>query len=66
MSSTSKRTIDCRDKKLPFKEFSYHPSADGVNENVLVLFHGLGDSYKPFETLGLRMQLPQTGKEFAR
>nr|KAJ3418421.1 hypothetical protein HK105_008339 [Polyrhizophydium stewartii] len=38
----------------------YTPSADGVSGNLLVLFHGLGDTAANFAKFGVRMQLPQT------
>lgn len=40
--------------------FSYHASADGIDENLLILLHGLGDSHRPFAALGQRFALPQT------
>lgn len=40
---------------------TYTPSPDGVDENVLVLLHGLGEaSEQPFSRLGATMALPQT------
>ncbi|KXS18684.1 hypothetical protein M427DRAFT_121108 [Gonapodya prolifera JEL478] len=44
----------------PWFEFEYRPSPDGVDENLLVFFHGLGDSPRPFMDLGRKMNLPQT------
>ncbi|BGP34546.1 hypothetical protein JCM10296v2_006368 [Rhodotorula toruloides] len=38
----------------------YSPSKDGVDANLLVLFHGLGDTAKPFAQLGQSLNLPQT------
>ncbi|KAH0831157.1 alpha/beta-hydrolase [Lanmaoa asiatica] len=40
--------------------FSYTPSDDGTDENLLVLLHGLGDSHTPFAKLGQSFHLPQT------
>ncbi|EGO01078.1 hypothetical protein SERLA73DRAFT_50932 [Serpula lacrymans var. lacrymans S7.3] len=40
--------------------FSYTPSDDGTDENILILFHGLGDSHVPFGKLGRQLKLPQT------
>ncbi|ORY05874.1 alpha/beta-hydrolase [Basidiobolus meristosporus CBS 931.73] len=40
--------------------FEYSPSPDGVDENLLVFFHGLGDTEKPFLKLGQSLKLPQT------
>jgi len=41
-------------------EALFHPSADGVDENLLVLLHGLGDSAAGFLAFGAGMELPQT------
>ncbi|KAF8589449.1 hypothetical protein K439DRAFT_1645068 [Ramaria rubella] len=41
-------------------EHIYHPSADGVDENLLILLHGLGDTHVPFSKLGKQLHLPQT------
>ena len=41
-------------------DFEYHPSFDGLNTNVLLLLHGLGDQPRPFAQLALKMRLPQT------
>ncbi|KAF5334771.1 hypothetical protein D9611_012972 [Ephemerocybe angulata] len=40
--------------------FSYWPSDDGTDENLLVLLHGLGDTQVPFGKLGHSLKLPQT------
>lgn len=40
--------------------FIYSPSKDGIDSNLLILFHGLGDSPKPFYALGSTFALPQT------
>ncbi|KAI9317413.1 Alpha/Beta hydrolase protein [Dichotomocladium elegans] len=41
-------------------QFDYSPSADGIDFNLLILFHGLGDSKGPFASLGTKLKLPQT------
>ncbi|KAI9276700.1 Alpha/Beta hydrolase protein [Phascolomyces articulosus] len=41
-------------------KFDYSPSADGIDYNLLILFHGLGDSKGPFAQLGKKLNLPQT------
>ncbi|GAA5916619.1 alpha/beta hydrolase [Sporobolomyces salmoneus] len=41
-------------------EFGYSPSPDGVDSNLLIFFHGLGDTFKPFAQLGKSLNLPQT------
>ncbi|TFY66811.1 hypothetical protein EVG20_g4269 [Dentipellis fragilis] len=40
--------------------FSYTPSDDGTDENLLILLHGLGDTHVPFSKLGRSFKLPQT------
>lgn len=42
--------------------FSYAPSPTGVDSNLMVLLHGLGDTLASFQTLGRSLQntLPQT------
>ncbi|KAG2064575.1 hypothetical protein BDR04DRAFT_1109915 [Suillus decipiens] len=41
-------------------QFSYFPSDDGTDENLLILLHGLGDTDVPFARLGRSLKLPQT------
>ncbi|KAG8916516.1 hypothetical protein FRC01_003018 [Tulasnella sp. 417] len=41
-------------------EFTYFPSDDGTDENLLILLHGLGDTHVPFAKLGKSLKLPQT------
>ncbi|OAX36903.1 alpha/beta-hydrolase [Rhizopogon vinicolor AM-OR11-026] len=41
-------------------QFSYFPSDDGTDENLLILLHGLGDTNVPFARLGRSLKLPQT------
>mmetsp|Transcript_16422 Transcript_16422/g.28450 ORF Transcript_16422/g.28450 Transcript_16422/m.28450 type:complete len:286 (+) Transcript_16422:13-870(+) len=43
-----------------FKRFAYIRSRDGVDENILILLHGLGDSHANFAKLFKQMDLPQT------
>ncbi|KAI0351173.1 hypothetical protein OH77DRAFT_951781 [Trametes cingulata] len=40
--------------------FTYNPSDDGTDENLLILLHGLGDTQVPFGKLGHQLRLPQT------
>ena len=42
------------------QRFEYRPSPDGIDTNLLVFFHGLGDSPAPFIKLGEQFALPQT------
>ncbi|OAV99666.1 hypothetical protein PTTG_00540 [Puccinia triticina 1-1 BBBD Race 1] len=44
----------------PAPVFDYHPSVDGIDTNLLILFHGLGDTQIPFGQLGRKLNLPQT------
>ena len=44
----------------PLRTFSYTASPDGTDSNLLLLFHGLGDSQAPFAKLGATFRLPQT------
>lgn len=39
---------------------AFRGAADGLNENLLLLFHGLGDTPAPFDRLAGRLALPQT------
>ncbi|PPQ65971.1 hypothetical protein CVT24_011188 [Panaeolus cyanescens] len=45
--------------KIP-GEFTYIPSDDGTDENLLIMLHGLGDTHIPFSKLGKTLKLPQT------
>ncbi|KAF9916515.1 hypothetical protein BX616_003555 [Lobosporangium transversale] len=56
-----------RNHKAPPQELSttlkfvYQPAPDGVDENLVIFFHGLGDKIKPnFVKLAQSLQLPQT------
>ena len=40
--------------------YRYQHSHDGIDTNLLIFFHGTGDSYIPYDKLGQQMQLPQT------
>ncbi|CAE6529593.1 unnamed protein product [Rhizoctonia solani] len=41
-------------------EYVYTPSDDGVDENLLVVLHGLGDTMAPFVSMAKQLKLPQT------
>ncbi|CAE6426600.1 unnamed protein product [Rhizoctonia solani] len=41
-------------------EFVYSPSDDGVDENLLIVLHGLGDTMTPFVRMAKQLKLPQT------
>lgn len=42
--------------------FSYESSPSGIDSNLLILLHGLGDTHLPFQSLGKKLatNLPQT------
>jgi len=40
--------------------YKYQHSNDGIDTNLLIFFHGAGDTHLPFDNLGKRMELPQT------
>ncbi|WVR09452.1 hypothetical protein IAU60_006519 [Kwoniella sp. DSM 27419] len=41
-------------------DFAYAPSPNGADQNLLIMFHGLGDSKTPFFGLGKQLNLPST------
>ncbi|KDN50646.1 hypothetical protein RSAG8_01144, partial [Rhizoctonia solani AG-8 WAC10335] len=41
-------------------EFVYFPSDDGVDENLMIVLHGLGDTMAPFVRTAKQWKLPQT------
>ncbi|KAI9474052.1 MAG: Phospholipase/Carboxylesterase-domain-containing protein [Benjaminiella poitrasii] len=53
------KAIPPEQKKIKLK-FDYSPSQDGIDFNLLIFLHGLGDTKKPFFNLGKKLQLPQT------
>eukprot|EP00741_Cyanophora_paradoxa_P000747 tig00000441_g720.t1 len=42
------------------RAFEYVEPADGIASNLLIMFHGLGDTQENFAKLAKRMRLPQT------
>lgn len=40
--------------------FDYAPSKDGHDANLLIMFHGLGDTKAAFAGLGRQLNLPAT------
>lgn len=40
--------------------YEYLPSPDGIDTNLIVMFHGLGDTPKPFSNLAKTLKPPQT------
>ncbi|KAL5526495.1 SAC7 [Sanghuangporus sanghuang] len=64
-SSSVSVTTSPRVKPAPSKDaipvpFDYAASDDGMDENLLILLHGLGDTHIPFGKLGRQLHLPQT------
>ncbi|KAH8089911.1 hypothetical protein BXZ70DRAFT_954419 [Cristinia sonorae] len=59
-SSSVPRVKPSPKPKLIRVPFEYTPSDDGTDENLLILFHGLGDTHIPFARLGKQLKLPQT------
>ena len=41
-------------------EYRFEHSFDGIDQNLLILFHGLGDSALNFLKFAQNMRLPQT------
>ena len=41
-------------------KYQYRNSPDGIDTNLLILFHGAGDTHEPYDKLAKQMQLPQT------
>ncbi|KAL7468685.1 hypothetical protein ACHAXS_008922 [Conticribra weissflogii] len=54
-----KRTLEML-RNADKSSYSYRHSPDGVDENLLIFFHGAGDTHIPFDNLGRKMELPQT------
>jgi predicted esterase len=40
--------------------YTFRHSHDGIDTNLLIFFHGAGDSHVPFDSLGRQIKLPQT------
>ncbi|KAI8838537.1 Alpha/Beta hydrolase protein, partial [Chytriomyces cf. hyalinus JEL632] len=60
LKTTSNSKPPIQPSEFPQLHFSYSPSHDGVDQNLLILFHGLGDHHRNFIQFGKRMNLPQT------
>ena len=68
--STSSTTTKILTKELPKEtqqilqsqsdHYKYQHSKDGIDTNLLIFFHGAGDTHLPFHNLGRQMELPQT------
>ncbi|WWC71392.1 uncharacterized protein I206_105347 [Kwoniella pini CBS 10737] len=58
-SKSNQKPIPSPSSLAPW-DFSYSPSPDGHDKNLLIMFHGLGDSKIPFFNLGKQLNLPST------
>ncbi|KAJ9514664.1 hypothetical protein QJQ45_028375 [Haematococcus lacustris] len=58
--STHQLVAACLPAALSAAGWSYSGSADGLDTNLLLLFHGLGDRHTPFAGLAAKLALPQT------
>ncbi|KAJ3153272.1 hypothetical protein HDU89_000903 [Geranomyces variabilis] len=58
--STNKEHTRAAPAAFPGVDFIYRSSGDGVDENLLVLFHGMGDLPANFIQFAVKMNLPQT------
>ncbi|EOR04647.1 hypothetical protein E3P92_01060 [Wallemia ichthyophaga] len=54
----AKKAISQRDFR--HAKFEYVPSADGVDSNLIIYLHGLGDNISHFVNLSKKLRLPQT------
>ena len=58
----------CLTKELPSnaqsylgkKNYRFRNSPDGIDTNILILFHGAGDTHQSYDKLAIQMELPQT------
>lgn len=60
LNLTRSTTVKPRPQFTHSTVFDYHSSPDGMDTNLLVLLHGLGDTHIPFTQLGGKLNLPQT------
>ncbi|KAK1927291.1 hypothetical protein DB88DRAFT_543735 [Papiliotrema laurentii] len=58
-SASSSKPIPAPSILKPW-QFSYASSPDGKDLNLLIMFHGLGDTKEPFANLGRQLNLPST------
>ncbi|GFH07208.1 abhydrolase_2 domain-containing protein, partial [Haematococcus lacustris] len=59
-AATHQLVAACLPAALSAAGWSYSGSADGLDTNLLLLFHGLGDRHTPFAALDAKLALPQT------
>ncbi|KAJ9514665.1 hypothetical protein QJQ45_028374 [Haematococcus lacustris] len=57
--STHQLVAACLPAALSAAGWSYSGSADGLDTNLLLLFHGLGDRHTPYAALAAKLALPQ-------
>ncbi|ORY35700.1 hypothetical protein BCR39DRAFT_511584 [Naematelia encephala] len=58
-TSSSSKPIPTSSLLKPW-DFTYSPSQTGKDLNLLIMFHGLGDTKLPFSNLGRQLNLPHT------
>ncbi|KAL6759134.1 Alpha/Beta hydrolase protein [Haematococcus lacustris] len=58
--STHQLVAACLPAALSAAGWSYSGFADGLDTNLLLLFHGLGDRHTPYAALAAKLALPQT------
>ncbi|WWD19227.1 hypothetical protein CI109_103685 [Kwoniella shandongensis] len=58
-SSSTSKPIPSPSLLKPW-DFSYSPSPDGKDVNLMIMFHGLGDTKAPFFNLAKQLNLPST------
>ncbi|WRT68587.1 uncharacterized protein IL334_005565 [Kwoniella shivajii] len=58
-SASSSKPIPSPASLKPW-DFAYSSSSDGCDTNLLIMFHGLGDSKTPFFNLAKQLNLPST------
>ncbi|KAJ3259632.1 hypothetical protein HDU77_001730 [Chytriomyces hyalinus] len=60
LKTTSHSKPPIQPSEFPQLHFSYSPSDDGVDQNLLILFHGLGEHHRNIFQFFKRVNLPQT------
>ena len=60
MSIKNRLSPNARIKADRRANYMYRHSHDKIDTNLLILFHGAGDSHLPFHTFAKKMNLPQT------
>lgn len=45
---------------LQINKYKYRHSSDGIDNNLLIMLHGAGDTHEPYDKLAIQVALPQT------